>query len=353
MKRIPQINDYNSKLKIKDELFTPQSGVTLNGGLFKTVFENNFKFLEKLDDDKMSYWFNVKSNFPLKPDAEPYKGHFEDNLKGSTLSMYLMGACNMLRWVDNEEVAARVEKLVSVIRDSAEEDGFLMPIDKRRFAYIEYPHYTRIWLTYALSAYGLACEGDGYEMLRKWQDWFNSCEDLPIIKYLLLAFQGVVASPYAYMTPIGKYEDITVTIDAYEEPWRLAQFMRRERDCVHIRKQPGKEPHAHGSELESFEGYLDLYRATGRNYYLDAVLGAWELYKRDWQHPGGGRLRRVFRREPAGWGGGVPLRPADLLGPGKASAHLHEPAELQPALRPPGGDADRHLHQFPHLSPSG
>ena len=154
MNKIPQINDYNHKLVIKDELFTPQSGVTLNGGLFKKTFDNNFEFLEKLDDGKMSYWFDIKAGRPT--DAEPYKGHFEDNLKSSTLSMFLMGACNMLRWTDNQPLRDRVEKLASVIRDTMEEDGFAMPVDKRNFAYREYPHYVRIWLTYALSAYGMA-----------------------------------------------------------------------------------------------------------------------------------------------------------------------------------------------------
>ena len=48
------------------------------------------------------------------------------------------------------------------------------------------------------------------------------------------------------------------------------------------------EPHPHGTEIEAFEGYLDLYRATGAPYYLKAVLGARDLYKQDWQHPGGG-----------------------------------------------------------------
>lgn len=285
MNNIPQINDYNGKLRVKDGLFTPQTGVTLDGGLFAQVFRNNFTFLTHLEDDRMTYWFDKKAG--REPKAERYSGHFEDNLKGSTLSMFLMGACNLLRWADDPILRARVDKLAAVLAESQEADGFLMPVDKRDFAWREYPHYVRIWLTYALHAYGTTHGGD-YSLLRSWQDWFNSCEDLPIIKYLELAFQGVVASPYVYMTPAGKYDDIQTTIDYYEEDWRLAQFMRREPDCVSVRKQPGREPHAHGTELESFEGYLDLYRATGRNYYLSAVLGAWELYHRDWEHPGGG-----------------------------------------------------------------
>ena len=278
--------NYNEKMAVKDKLFTPLRGVKLNGGLFGEVFENNKKFLDTLDMGAMMYWFDVKTNTPT--DSQPYKGHFEDNLKGSTLSMFLMGAANMLRWCDDDNLAEKVDILMERLVTAAESDGFLMPVDKTKFAHREYPHYVRIWLTYALIAVGTSHDPKAWDVLRKWQDWFNNCIDLPIIKYLELAFQGIVASTSLYATPIGQSEDIDVTIEAYEEPWRLAQFMRRERDCVHIRKQPGSEPHAHGSELEGIEGYLDLYRATGRNYYLDAVLGAWELYKADWQHAGGG-----------------------------------------------------------------
>lgn len=286
MYKIRQKPGYNKKLAVKDRLLTPQSGVELNPGLFCDVFNNNREFLRTLDIGAMKYHFDIKTGTPTS--AQPYRGHFEDNLKGSTLSMFLMGAANALRWIDDADLSERIEILTERLYSSAEEDGFIMPIDKRHFAHREYPHYVRIWLTYALAAVGLAVDCRAYDVLRKWQDWFNACIDLPVIKYLELAFQGVVASPYVYLTPVGKKEDIDTTIAGYEEPWRLAQFMRREKNAVHIRTQPGTEPHAHGSELEAFEGYLDLYRATGRNYYLDAVLGAYELYKRDWQHAGGG-----------------------------------------------------------------
>lgn len=286
MKNIRQKPGYNVKLAVKDKLLTPQSGVKLNAGLFADVFNNNREFLRTLDMGAMMYHFDIKTGTPT--DAEPYRGHFEDNLKGSTLSMFLMGAANTLRWTDDADLAGRIGILTGRLYTSAEEDGFIMPIDKRNFAYREYPHYVRIWLSYALGAVGLAYDKRAYDVLRKWEDWFNACVDLPIIKYLDLAFQGVVAGTYVYMTPVGKKEDIDTTIACYEEPWRLAQFMRREKNAVHIRIQPGTEPHAHGSELEAFEGYLDLYRVTGRNYYLTAVLGAYELYRRDWQHVGGG-----------------------------------------------------------------
>lgn len=282
-----QYFDYNARMAVPDQLFTPLHGVTLTGGLFRRVFDNNIQFtLKRLDMDRMRYWFDVKQG--RTPKAERYSGHFEDNLKGQTASQFLMGAGNSLRWEEHAELRKAMTEVVDFIAEAAEDDGFLMPFDKRNFAFLEYPHYVRIWLTYGLIAAARGGEPRAFALLRRWQDWFNRCPDLPVIKYLMLAFQGVVASPSVFVTEIGCSQDMEICREYYEETWRLAQFIARERDAVHIRRQPGKEPHPHGSELEGFEGYLDLYRYYGAPYLLNAVKGCWDLYVRDWQHPGGG-----------------------------------------------------------------
>ena len=287
-----QYYDYNDTLAVKDQLFTPLHGVRLTGGLFRKVFDDNIRFTQRLEMDRMRYWFDVKRG--RTPTVERYSGHFEDNLKGQTASQYLMSAGNVLRWEECEPLRRGMEEILDFLEDCAEPDGFLMPVDKRFFAVKEYPHYVRIWLTYGLIAAAHGGSDRAYPLLRRWQDWFNHCPDLPVIKYLELAFQGVVASPSVYLTEIGCREDMDVTRQYYEETWRLAQFIARERDCVHTRKQHGYEPHPHGSELEAFEGYLDLYRYSGAPYLLNAVEGCWELYKRDWQHPGGGIIMCEF-----------------------------------------------------------
>jgi DUF1680 family protein len=68
----------------------------------------------------------------------------------------------------------------------------------------------------------------------------------------------------------------------------------REPKAIETRRQPGYEPHPHGTELEAFEGYLDLYRATGKHYYLRAVMNAYDMYKQKWQHVGGGIVMCEF-----------------------------------------------------------
>jgi hypothetical protein len=282
-----QYENYNQKLRIPDKIFTPIRGVRLTGGLFRRVFDDNVKFnLTQLDMDRMRYWFDVKAG--REPKGIRYSGHFEDNLKGQTASQYLMCAGNALRWEENEELRRGMNEVLDFLEDSQEIDGFLMPISKNDFAWREYPHYVRIWLTYGLLAAGMAGEKRAYKMLRLWQDWFNRCPDLPVIKYLELAFQGTVASPQVYLSPVGCEDDIKISRETYEEDWRLGQFLHNEPWAVCTRKQPGVEPHPHGSELEAFEGYLDMYRYTGAPYYLNAVRNVLLQYRRDWQHPGGG-----------------------------------------------------------------
>ena len=290
-----QYYDYNHMMKAKNKLFAPLYGVELGDGLFKEVFDNNRVFITRLEMDRMRYWFDQKAGRPTE--AIPYQGHFEDNLKGQTAYQTLMGAGNALRFVEDETLRKMVDEIVDFIADGAQENGFCMPVREEDFAYKEYPHYVRIWLTYGLVAAWRSGNEKAKELLRNWQDWFNQCKDLPIIKYLELAFQGIVASPAVYMTPIGKPEDMEITREYYEETWRLAQFMRMEADAVSFRFQPGKEPHAHGTELEAMEGYLDLYRYSGVNYLLHAALGAWELYYRDWRHLGSGIVMCEFLEE--------------------------------------------------------
>lgn len=181
-----------------------------------------------------------------------------------------MGAGNALRWTEEPE-RLKLDEIFSEIVACTKPDGYLMAVPKEEFGTKEYPHYVRIWLTYGLTAATLAGNQGAFALLRRWQDWFNSCDDLPAIKYLMLAFQGVVASTYLYNTPIGRPEDIDVTVRYYEEDWRHSQFINRKRNAIHIRKQPGEELHLHGTEIEAMEGYLDLYRATGKHYYLRAV----------------------------------------------------------------------------------
>jgi DUF1680 family protein len=282
-----QIFDNNENNKIKDKVFTPLHGIELTGGLLLRAFENNIKYLQTINIDSALYWFRKRAK-KYAP-GEPYRGHFEDNLHGQTAGLLLMGAGNALRWAECESLREIVDYIIGEIKDCGDPDGYIMAIERELFATKEYPHYVRIWITYGLYAAYLSGNSDAGILLLNWQNWFNNeCGDLPVIKYLCLAFQGTVCSPYVYNTPFGTKKDIEITQKYYEEPWRLAQYINGEKDAVQTRRQHGIEPHAHGTEIEAFEGYLDLYKATGNYYYINAAFAFYEAYKKDWQHAGGG-----------------------------------------------------------------
>ncbi len=68
----------------------PLRGVELTGGPFLTAFRSNIGYLKGLSLDSILYWFRVKAGLPAP--GQPYRGHFEDNIKGQTAGLFLMGA---------------------------------------------------------------------------------------------------------------------------------------------------------------------------------------------------------------------------------------------------------------------
>lgn len=259
---------------------TPVTGVRLTGGLFRTAFENNIGFLKSLSQDAILYWFRVKAGLPAP--GQPYRGHFEDNIKGQTAGLFLMGAGHSLRWQEDAELRARVEEIVETIDTAREPDGFFEPIPKAEFGTKEYPNYVRVWLNYGLTAAHLSGNPKALGLMRDMQSWFNRCDERFIAKDLLLGFQGVIANTTVYFTEVGLPEDLDVTIECYQENWWLAQFIRNDDGAIYRRPTP------HGTELEAITAYLDLYIATGKPLYLNAVNSAYRMIQGKWQHVGGG-----------------------------------------------------------------
>jgi hypothetical protein len=259
---------------------TPVSGVELTGGPLRTAFENNIGYLKRLSLDSILYWFRVKAGLPAP--GQPYRGHFEDNIKGQTAGLFLMGAANSLRWKEDPGLCEEVDAVVDTIVRAAEPDGFFEPISKSEFGTLEYPNYVRVWMNYGLKAASLIGNPKALPLMRGMQSWFNACDERPIAKYLGLAFQGVIANTTVALSEVGLPEDLQAVVDWYQEDWWLGQFIRRDPGAIH------KRPTPHGTELEAITAYLDMYRATGKAYYLNAVKSAYAMFRDSWQHVGGG-----------------------------------------------------------------
>ena len=258
----------------------PLNGVELTGGPLLAAFENNIGYLKSLSLDSILYWFRLKAGLPAP--GQPYRGHFEDNIKGQTAGLFLMGAANSLRWKDDPELRAEVYAVVDGIERATEPDGFFEPIPKSEFGTLEYPNYVRVWLNYGLKAASQIGNTKALPLMRGMQSWFNTCDERPIVKYLALAYQGVISNTTVALSEVGQPEDIRAVVDWYQEDWWLGQFLRKDPGAIH------KRPTPHGTELEAITAYLDLYRLTGKVYYLNAVKSAYAMFRESWQHVGGG-----------------------------------------------------------------
>ena len=126
----------------------PAAGVRLCGGIFEQAFQNNIGYLKSLSQDSILYWFRVKAGLPA-PGA-PYRGHFEDNIKGQTAGLFLMGAANSLRWQEDAELRRRTGEIIDCIDACKEPDGFFEPIPKSEFGTKEYPNYVLLRLVFLI-----------------------------------------------------------------------------------------------------------------------------------------------------------------------------------------------------------
>ena len=274
-----------AKYAVEYKARVPMGGVELTGGRFKQVFENNIEFLKGFDPDRMLYWYRVHKG--KKAPGVPYAadaGHFENNLKGQTAGEYLMGACTALLWKEDETLRETAKELLREMEECRDEDGFIIPIPREQFDSKEYPNYTRAWITFGLLDAGYAGLEDGFRLARDMADYFNTCSVLPYVKDLNLGFQGILANTRMYDAPNGKWEDVQVAIDHYQETWWLRQVIAKDHRAIY--DHPGNHPHS--TLLTTLEGYCDLYRATGDAIYIDAVKTALSMYEDKWQHVGGG-----------------------------------------------------------------
>ncbi len=275
----------NKKYAIPYKLKAPMSNVKLTGGRFKKAFENNISFLKGFELDRILYWYRVhKGKAALGVPYAAGRGHFENNLKGQTAGEFLMGACTTLLWQEDQELRQMSQELIKEMEACRDDDGFIIPITKEEFKTKEYPNYTRAWITFGLLDAGYAGEKRAFKLARDMGDWFNTCEVLPYVKDMNLGFQGILANTRLYDSEVGVAKDIEIAKQAYEETWWLKQLIKGDHRAIY--KHPGNHPHS--TLLTTLEAYLDLYRVTGEQIYIDAVKSALTMYEDKWQHVGGG-----------------------------------------------------------------
>lgn len=263
----------------------PKTGVNLGDGLFKKTMENNIEYLlNSFTLDQLVRNFRLKAGLPVAPLEDRLNNFWMVDIPGSEAGRFLMGAGNTLRWMKNAQLRERMNQIVDVIDQCKEADGYLMAYPKNKIFDGEYGAYTRSWVTQGLIEAGYAGSSKAFSLLRGFYNWFDSSCYLPeLLRRGGQGTQGLIPNTRMYFTPVGKAADIQVVQRYFQENYWLNELAQRDPEAIW--RYPYDRPHCY--LITGIEPYLDMYRATGAQKYLDAALGGWELYHNDWEHIGG------------------------------------------------------------------
>ncbi len=263
--------------------YAPKTGVKLNKGLLFDAFENNRSYLKKyftLDDLRFPFLDRIGQECPR---SRPLAFFWETDLEGSNAGRFLMGAGNTLRYCEDSELRAEMDALVETIGQCADDDGYCMGFRKEDFMILERANYTRSWLTRGLlAAYSSGNEQAG-AIIRRFQDWFNSYPGRRKAAELHLSYQGMIAEMEMALSELGKDADWQKGEELYAISSWVAEMRAGDTKTIWQRPNDG----AHGYELNGILSYLELYQLSGKEEYLQAVLSAWDMFKKYWIHIGG------------------------------------------------------------------
>lgn len=268
---------------IESREYPPKTGVKLEKGLFCEAFTNNRSYLKKhytLDDLRYAFMERAGKDCPR---SRPLAFFWETDLEGSNAGRFLMGAGNTLRYCEDAELRAEMDVLVKTIAECADEDGYCMGFHREDFMILERANYTRSWLTRGLlAAYSCGNELAG-QTIRRFQDWYNNYPNRRKAAELHLSYQGMIAEMEVALSELGKEEDWQKGEALYAIPSWVADLQAGKTKTIWQRPNDG----AHGYELNGILAYLELYQLSGKEEYLQAVLSAWDMFKKYWIHIGG------------------------------------------------------------------
>lgn len=263
----------------------PATDLQIGEGLFRTAVDNNIDYLlNSASVDDLLLPFRQRAGKPVP--APTRKPHFfwDDLLPGSSAGRFLMGAANTLHWVEHAELRRRMNAVVDGIAHCRQSNGYIMAYPEEAFFDSEHGAYERAWVTHGLLDAAGVGNSKALDLLRGYYDWYNAMPYLPeALRRCGFGPQGMVANTRLYFTSVGKAADVQVLQRYFQENYWLADLAARRPHALW--QYPYDRPH--GYLLTLLEAYLDLYRATGDERYLQAVLGAWELFREHWQATGG------------------------------------------------------------------
>ena len=277
----------------------PERGVTLDAGPLRDAFERNLSYLAE--------WFE-KTARGSRPEND--KNWWETCLSASSEGRMLGLAGHSLRWGERAEVREVLDTLIERIKARQTPDGYCLPYPEEELrpntnaGMDERRNYDRVNLTRGLTAAGLAGNQDALEILRRFYDWFNASPYLP---YTLAGYfdasperenswawpgemgsahncsNGLEGHVLAHLSPVGKPDDLEAGLRYLVQDWFLEASAR----CEPLSLSHFPCHVAHSYVLLTYLFWLDMYRATGEQKFLDGALGAWDIVHDHFLHIGG------------------------------------------------------------------
>ena len=259
--------------------------VSLKEGVFKETVDKNIDYLmSTFSLDELTRNFRVRAGQVVEPYNENLSRQWMYNLPGSEAGRFLMGAGNTLKWQENTLLRDRMNKIVDVIDECKEADGYMMAYKKQDIMISENGAYVRSWVTHGLLDAGFSGNSKAFKLVRGFYDWFDHCSFLPeLLRRSGQGPQGIIPITRTYFSPIGKSQDIYTVQQYFQENYFIDGLAKREKSIIW--RYPYDRPHNY--LLTAIEPYFDLFRATGDKKYFEAVKGGWDLYKENWEHVGG------------------------------------------------------------------
>ena len=251
----------------------PERGVTLGPGLLKDILEKNIDYL------------NHSFASPTYVDGVGWSEWLPASIEGRLLS----GAGNTLRWGEREDMRRIVDTIIDDIEKRMRDDGYYNYYPEDDSYTLNYgrnserKNYDRVFWTRGMIAAGTVGNAKAYGLLRRMYDWFNASPYLPDILFGGNATNGMPGGPLTYHSPAGVDQDLVTTLRYYDQDYWMSELTLRQ--PLAMSHYPGERPHCY--DLLGFEMFVDEYRATGSHKHLDAIMGAWDVYRDNYKHIGG------------------------------------------------------------------
>lgn len=277
----------------------PASGVTLDGGPFRTCFERNIEYLND--------WF-CRTQGGTQP-ADP-KNWWETALPGSSEGRMLAAAANTLRWGERADMRKVVDAIVAIVKVRQRADGYCLPFDESEMSGNPDPgrderrNYDRAHLTRGMVAAAQAGNPDALPVMRRFYDWFyaspyssqvlagpfdatspklNNVQGKPGRGTSHNCNNGHDGSLVMYFSPLGKPDDLVQAERYFIQDWFIEAS--RNREPLSLSHYPYHVAHCY--VLLAYKAWLDHYRATGHPKYLEGARGAWDIVHDHFLHVGG------------------------------------------------------------------